>query len=444
MASANEQANPPPPSRRNELDQAFQFGTLIVSTQALHFASPPLKVYMKLNLKPACFLALVLMLQMPARAAFTSLYIFGDSLSTTAINPAAGPNYYGLRWSNGRVWVEIMAQYQGLAFNPASNTISWFGNTSSNLFSEVNSFKPPTDASNALVVVWVNNADLFFPATDSSPTLAKFNAIINQAQTNHYKAITNLYAKGIRTLVMPNVVDISTIPLLSSDSTDASLFHQSATNYNAAFTATLNKARNDCRGLTIISPDFYTLLNNLLVQSADYGVTNALQNGHTIDVLTSLKLTDKSLNGSGTNYIFWNPYNPTAKVHYIMANVAQQMISPVQVGGLVQINGSNQVNLVSAPVGMAGVLENCTNLAAASWTAVANFTNASPTQSVSVVTPPLPADFGAGSTGSGGGSGGPPTPGSSGGSGSASGGSSSFNTAAQFYRVRFPYNWVWP
>ena len=31
----------------------------------------------------------------------------------------------------------------------------------------------------------------------------------NQSQTNHLQIITNLYAKGVRTLILPNAVDIS-------------------------------------------------------------------------------------------------------------------------------------------------------------------------------------------------------------------------------------------
>ena len=43
--------------------------------------------------------------------------------------------------------------------------------------------------------------------------MSQWTNAINQSQTNHYKAVTNLYfAKGARTLIMPNVVDISTIP----------------------------------------------------------------------------------------------------------------------------------------------------------------------------------------------------------------------------------------
>jgi len=52
-----------------------------------------------------------------AQTAFTSLYIFGDGVSTTTTNSFAGPLYYGRRFSNGRVWVEVLAQQLGLTNN---------------------------------------------------------------------------------------------------------------------------------------------------------------------------------------------------------------------------------------------------------------------------------------------------------------------------------------
>jgi phospholipase/lecithinase/hemolysin len=336
--------------------------------------------------------------------------------------------------------VEALAQLQGLAFKP-SNNISDFGNTSSYLVGEVNNFQPPQDASHALVVIWVNNADMYYPATENGPSLAKFNTVIDQAQANHYKAITNLYAKGIRTLVMPNVVDISTVPGFNKNPANQSLFHQASLNYNTAFYATLNRARANCPGLTIYVPDFFALLNNLLAQPASYGVNNALLNGVSIDALEAL-VNPSLTNGPATSYIFWDVQDPTAKVHYIMANVAQQLISPVQIGKLATLGDNNRLDLVNVPVGLNGVVEGCTNLAQANWTVVTNFNSIATAQSIFVVAPPLPADFGLGLTG-GGGSGGPPTPG-----GGTVGTVTSTNvgptSVAQIYRLHFPVAWQWP
>jgi phospholipase/lecithinase/hemolysin len=339
-----------------------------------------------------------------AQAAFTSLYVFGDSISAASNNVPVGPYYYGDRWSNGRVWVEVLAQRQGLTFY-FSNNISYFGNTSSYLVGEVNSFTPPANASNALVVIWVNNADLYYPATASPPTLAGFNAVINQAQTNHYKAITNLYAKGIRTLIMPNVVDISTIPAFNAYTAYTNLFHQASTNYNAAFYATLNRVRTNSSysGLTIYIPDFFALLTNILAHPANYGVTNALKNKLSIDALGALG-NPSLTNGPGTNYIFWDPQDPTAKVHMWMGNTAQQLISPVRIGKITAFNGSNQLDMANVPVGQNGSVIGRTNLILGNWTTNLNFNSTNTTQTIFVP------------------SSGP----------------------HWFYRLKFPYSWTWP
>jgi phospholipase/lecithinase/hemolysin len=265
----------------------------------------------------------------PARAAFTNLYVFGDSISSTTDNPAPpGPFYYGKRYSNGRVWVEVLAQRQGLTLY-STNNWSYFGNTSTSMVANVSSFQAPSNASNALFVIWVNNADLFYPAFNSGTSMNAWTNAMNVSLTNHFKAITNLYTKGARTLIMPNAVDISTIPAFNS-SANTNFVHQRCLDYNTAFTNTLNRARTNSLypGLTIYMPDFFTLLTNILAYPASYIVTNALFNGHSIDVYDST-LSDKTTNGPGTNYIFWDPQDPTAKVHAWMGNLAQQLISPV-------------------------------------------------------------------------------------------------------------------
>lgn len=340
----------------------------------------------------------------PAQAAFTSFYVFGDGLSQASNNAPVGPYYYGDRYSNGRVWVEVLAQRQGLTFY-FSNSISYFGNTSTNLVSEVNRFNPPANASNALVVIWVNNADMYYPALNATPTLAVFNAAINQSQINHYKAITNLYAKGIRTLIMPDVVDISTIPAFNTDAAYTNLFHQSSTNYNAAFYATLNQIRTNAQysDLTIYVPDFFALLTNLMAHPASYGVTNALLGGLSIDAFGALG-TPSLTNGPATNYIFWDRKDPTAMVHAWMANLTQQLIAPAQISDVTPDNGSNELDLANVPIGQNGLVLGCPDVSVPGWTTNASFISSNAMQTVCI-------------------------PG---------------NGPQWFYRLSFPFSWTWP
>jgi phospholipase/lecithinase/hemolysin len=344
-----------------------------------------------------------------AKAAFTNIYVFGDSISATNDNPSPDSSSFSKSYSNGRVWVEALAKRLGLPLY-STNNLSYFGNTSTSMLANVISFH--SNATNALFVIWVNNCDLWYQAFNGT-TMSVWTAAINLSLTNHFKAVTNLYAKGARTFIMPNVVDLSTIPAFNSTG-NTNFIHQRCLDYNVAFTNTLNRLRTNSLypGLTIYMPDFFTLLTNILAYPASYSVTNALSpKGHSIDVIDDDALGSKRTNGPGTNYIFWDPQDPTAKVHMWMGNTAQQLISPpVQISKITAFNGSNQLDLANVPIGQNGLILGRTNLTLGNWTTnllstgTNTFNSTNLTQTIFVP------------------SSGP----------------------VWFYRLSFPYSWVWP
>ena len=341
----------------------------------------------------------------PAPAAFTDLYVFGDGISATTNGPG-GSSYYGLRRSNGRVWVEVLAQRQGLTLYPTNNW-SYFGNTSTSMVASVFNFTAPSgvNMSNILFVIWVNNADLFYPALNSGTSMNAWTNAMNVSLTNHFKAITNLYTKGARTLIMPNAVDLSTIPKFNS-SGNVNFIHQRCLDYNVAFTNTLNRASTNSNypGLTIYMPDFFTLLTNIIAYPSNYSVTNALYEGLSIDAVEDPSLSNQNANGPGTNYIFWDSSDPSAKVHMWMANLTQQLISPVLISNFTVLNGSNRLDMANVPVGQNGLVIGRTNLVLGNWTTNVSFNSTNMTQTVFV-----PA-----------------------------------SDPQCFYRLKFPYSWTWP
>jgi len=342
---------------------------------------------------------------LPARAAFNALYVFGDCISTTTNNTAGLSFYYGQRYSNGRVWVEVLAQRQGLSYDSNKNW-SYFYNSSTTMLANATSFQAPSDVSNALFVIWVNNADLWFQAKYSGTTMSSWTNAINQSQINHYNAVGRLYTNGVRTLIMPNAVDVSTIPAFNA-SANANFIHLRCLDYNIAFSNTLNRIRASWPDLTIYTPDFFTLLTNLLAHPASYGLTNALGfNGKSIDAITAVNygFPGAATNGFGTNLVFWDPQDPTAMVHMWMANTVQKLISPVQIGQITAFSGSNRLDLVNVPIGQNGIVMGCANFSQPVWTTNVSFTSSNATQSVFV-----PA-----------------------------------YTPQWYYRLSFPYSWTWP
>ena len=353
-----------------------------------------------------CFCLIVVLGDNHARAAFTSFYVFGDSVSSTTNGPG-GQYYYstnGLRYSNGRVWVEVLAQRQGLTCD-ANKNWSYYGHNSASLVTQLATFPTPTNASSSLFVVWVNNADFvndmgsIYPSLD---TTTWANAI-NLSLTNHYKVITNLYAKGIRTLIMPNAVDITKIPQYNFVATPSKTFiRQRIIEFNAGLSTIATNLTTNLTGLKIFVPDIFSLLDDVLIHSTNYGLTNALSLGQSIDALEDPTLSDLSLNGPGANYIFWDYQAPTAKFHAIIADHVQQLLSPAIISNITSVTTSNQLDLASLPVGRNGVVEISTNFV--NWTTAAAVTSTNLNQSILVN---APGDQG-------------------------------------FYRLRFPFLWTWP
>jgi phospholipase/lecithinase/hemolysin len=377
------------------------------------------------------FLFLFGLIVFPAQASFSSLYIFGDGVSTTTTNPSAAfLPYYGLRKSNGRVWVELLAQQLNLPNNfwysnnianelsytnlsaystnwsYSSDNWSYYGDASSNLVANVNAFIARPGSSNALFVVWVADADFvndmgnIYPSTN----IVTWTNAINQSLTNHWQAITNLYfAKGVRTLLMPNAVDLTEVPAYNG-SVNKGFVRQRIIDFNAAFTPLLSNAMVSCPGLTIYEPDFFSLLDNILTNAAAYGLTNVLYQGRSVDALDDPSLANRAVNGPGTNYIFWDQTDPTAKAHAVMAGVARQLIAPVQISQITSQNGTNQLTLTNVPVGLNGVVLGSTDLTQTNWSMV---TNINSTNDVQPVFTPVSGPM-------------------------------------WFYRLNFPFSWSWP
>lgn len=109
---------------------------------------------------PVLLATLCLALLPPLTAApYTSIHVFGDGACTTTHNTSPSTPRYGNRYCNGRVWIEVLCQWQGLPYQVALNN-SYFGHDSDALLGTTSNYVAPPDVATALVIVWVNDADL--------------------------------------------------------------------------------------------------------------------------------------------------------------------------------------------------------------------------------------------------------------------------------------------
>lgn len=341
------------------------------------------------------------------QAAFSSLYAFGDGASTTTNNVNPTPtNYFGQSYCNGRVWVEVLAQWQGLSYDSDKNW-SHFNHFSANLTTNVTTFTAPGDVGTALFLVWVNNADFVdalgnpaFGPPYGNPQISPWTNYLNQSLSNHAVAIQTLYNKGVRTLVMPNAADLTESPgypgLVGANKT---FVRQRTLEYNLKFTGVLSNSMATMPGLQIYQPNIFTLLDQLTTNAASFGMTNPA-----IDAIDDLfdGTGNPTFTGPGANYVFWDYLHPTAKFQMLIAEKAQQLLSPVSINKITSLGATNKLDFLNLPIGRNGFVEVSTNLT--SWTNAAAITNVSAAQSVLV---PVTSSRG-------------------------------------LYRLRLPFVWTWP
>ncbi len=294
----------------------------------------------------------------PAHASFTSLHVFGDGVCTTTDNAFGPPLYHGNRYSNGRVWVEVLAQWQGLAYVPSAN-LSYYGHDSGELLQNLAAFTPPADAATALFALWSANADFVEFTLDVLPPpydagdLPAWAAFTGQAVARHQQAVDLLYQKGARTLVVFNAADIAATPVYHQmDASSKQFIRQRTVEFNLAFKAALAGREAALPGLRIHQPDAFALFDQVLSNPAAFGLTH--QPGQYGLLLVNPGDPDLLRTGPGTECVFWDDLHPTGRFQVHLAALVQRMISPARLTRIAFAGADVQLDLAGIPLGLQG------------------------------------------------------------------------------------------
>jgi phospholipase/lecithinase/hemolysin len=272
-----------------------------------------------------------------ASAAYTSITVFGDSLSDggndflfTGMNFPPVP--YAQRFSNGPTAVEVLADRLGLALTPSlaggSNHAfggaetgtgnflavstaapppinALFSGPGTGVLSQAESFSPPPGfgGPQGLVVLWGGPNDLFTALTLGQDPAST----IPTAMSNIAASVGSLYLKGARTILMPNMPNIGTTPFGLNSGNPNGLMQYSL-GFDFALSQTIGQLELAYQGLDLIPFDTFTALSNVEANPAAYGLTN---------------VTDACFDGASVcpnpdQYLFWDTVHPTAHVHQIL------------------------------------------------------------------------------------------------------------------------------
>lgn len=256
---------------------------------------------------------------------FDRVVAFGDSLTDTGNEPAEPLLHYEGRWSNGPLWVEYLCQRLGLVYSQ-SNNFARSGAQCDDTYRQTTNYVADAGTARALFLVWAGGNDFLQHYDDLWFDDAGWAAQINYGVAHLSNAVVHLQQLGARTILVPNTVDITEIPTINylpSFSRDylrdqVKLFNRQLSNSMARLSAQLPALR-------LVHLDVYRPMKNLLRDARSYGFTEV-----NIDALADVTLLDKSFDGPGSNYLFWDPIHPTTKAHALLADWFQAAVAPMQ------------------------------------------------------------------------------------------------------------------
>ena len=302
--------------------------------------------------------ALVLLIPLSdARAGYSSLFVFGDSLSDSGNNAALTPNrtpvpisgndfiptfpYASGHYTNAQVWAQIVASSLGLSANPSllGGTDYAFGGARTGPLTPnpfpgglLNPFPPslktqaafflsqhgPTIPGDALYVVeggGQNARDALTATGGCNGSLACIGTIIQSTTAGFVEDIetivTELEAAGAKNIVVWDVPDIGTTPAaLASGSAASVLGTMIATTMNQALSAAIGTDPD------IKLFDVFGLMNDAINHPSDFGFTNVT------DACARFIDCDPS------KFLFWDGIHPTSGTETIISDAILALVVP--------------------------------------------------------------------------------------------------------------------
>lgn len=247
-----------------------------------------------------------------------ALYVFGDSLSDTgtAFRASGGlypsnPPYFQGRYSNGRVWVEYLAdqlfvdRVDNFACGGATT-----GNASINLvpglLSQVQSFTQshPTASPDALYVLWAGANDYLQGVTNAAIPVA-----------NITKSIESLVRIGATKLLVANLPDLGQLPA-TRNSTNANELSTLTQAHNVGLRRSLKVLNQQHRDLQIVTMNANLLYQQAITEPATFGFTQ----------VTTACLTESTACRNPDQFLFWDSIHPTTAGHRILADTTAKAL----------------------------------------------------------------------------------------------------------------------
>jgi phospholipase/lecithinase/hemolysin len=273
---------------------------------------------------------------------FTSLVVFGDSLSDVGNIDAAtpsffkfpGPYYYQGRFSNGPVWVEALSPGLGLPAITRStaggNDFAYGGAQTSGTGGLEGLFIRDIDeqVTQFLATRAVDPAALFLVFAGSNDLVGgqtNVNVPVNHLASDLGRLIT----AGARNFLVPNLPPLGYTPRFNGSPTTLTQYNARSADFNAALAAVLDNLEAGNPALEFHRLDVASLFTEALGDPGAFGLANV-----TDAAAPGLQPGDRSYDtdlivDEPNEYLFWDDLHPTAAVHAALAERALDLLLPL-------------------------------------------------------------------------------------------------------------------
>ena len=244
------------------------------------------------------------------------LVVFGDSLSDTGIVFRAtnglypsDPPYFQGRYSNGRVWVEYLADRLGLPASRITNfacggaiSSGYVNGLVPGLLNQIQSFTQSDVQidSNALYVLWAGANDYLQGANDATTPVK-----------NIIDAIGSLSGAGAKRILVANLPDLGQLPATRNSANSASLSTLTQA-HNQGLRRSLKVLKQQQPALEIAVLDTNVLYREAITYPAKFEFTN----------VTKACVSGSRACGRPEQFLFWDDIHPTTAAHRILAEQA--------------------------------------------------------------------------------------------------------------------------
>jgi phospholipase/lecithinase/hemolysin len=272
------------------------------------------------------------------------IYVFGDSLCDIGNSfdvtkqtlkqpiPATPPYFYG-RFSNGLVWVEYLAQLLKVNHDQCTNFAVGGATTGTTntldldnsvgllgLQQQIDKFKAENYQADyqALYIIWAGANDYLSGGITDYTIPAK----------NLSNAVESLVNFGAKNIMVLNLPDLGSLPLLRNDIQKSQLLTKITWLHNDTLANNLEALKQSCgERFTMISVHAYSLFHQIFSNPKKFGFTNVKD-----PALAQYTISQ----GYNERFFFWDEIHPTTTAHFALAKIAVNELLPVKKLSLVK------------------------------------------------------------------------------------------------------------